>query len=461
LRNKTQIIKVSSISNIFYSFSNVLVNLILMPIFLEHWGVNLYGEWLLIFFSINGLVFLIQPSITVDSVHLSRLFIDNKEFESIKYFIVSGIKVLLYLFIFYLVFIFVTTFYFDKIQQKLTYVQDIKNIIIFFFYCSALQIIQLVFFSLLRSRSLSYLATNLLSFKIIIIIIFTYILLNTYDSTPSEYIKYLFLIESIILLIFVIRCSKFFYFKDIIKLTKSKINLNKYFFDKKLIIKKKYMFMFHSSELINYNLLPILIGLFFKTSMVSIYNIHFLLSRIPKIMTTSLYQAFRLELAQFKSSKSNYYYSLILLSLSFWCFLLYLLIVPLIINELILYLSSNKINLDSKLFLLIFIFSSIEVFWKSLILPFISSNNHEKISKYYFSTTLITFLIIIIFHEIKEISNFNFLFILIFQNFFLLLFMVNIFAKKFHKKPIDILRFIFKDFFNEILKLFNKYFKKS
>ena len=132
-----------------------------------------------------------------------------------------------------------------------------------------------------------------------------------------------------------------------------------------------------------------------------------------------------------------------------------------LINELILYLSSNKINLDSKLFLLIFIFSSIEVFWKSLILPFISSNNHEKISKYYFSTTLITFLIIIIFHEIKEISNFNFLFILIFQNFFLLLFMVNIFAKKFHKKPIDILRFIFKDFFNEILKLFNKYFKKS
>ena len=210
-----------------------------MPIFLEHWGVNLYGEWLLIVFSINGLVFLIQPSITVDSVHLSRLFIDNKEFESIKYFIVSSIKVLLYLIIFYLVFIFVTTFYLDKIQQKLTYVQDIKNIIIFFFYCSALQIIQLVFFSLLRSRSLSYLATNLLSFKIIIIIIFTYILLNTYDSTPSEYIKYLFLIESIILLIFVIRCSKFFYFKDIIKLTKSKINLNKYFFDKKLIIKKK------------------------------------------------------------------------------------------------------------------------------------------------------------------------------------------------------------------------------
>ena len=53
------------------------------------------------------------------------------------------------------------------------------------------------------------------------------------------------------------------------------------------------MFMFHSSELINYNLLPILIGLFFKTSMVSIYNIHFLLSRIPKIMTTSLYQAIK------------------------------------------------------------------------------------------------------------------------------------------------------------------------
>ena len=101
------------------------------------------------------------------------------------------------------------------------------------------------------------------------------------------------------------------------------------------------------------------------------------------------------------------------------------------------------------------------MFWKSLILPFISSNNHEKISKYYFLTTLITFLTIIIFHEIKEISNFNFLFILIFQNFFLLLFMINIFAKKFHKKPIDILRFIFKDFFNEILKLFNKYIKKS
>ena len=52
-----------------------------MPIFLEHWGVNLYGEWLLIVFSINGLVFLIQPSITVDSVHLSRLFIDNKKFS--------------------------------------------------------------------------------------------------------------------------------------------------------------------------------------------------------------------------------------------------------------------------------------------------------------------------------------------------------------------------------------------
>ena len=64
-----------------------------MPIFLIVSILNLYGEWLLIFFSINGLVFLIQPSITVDSVHLSRLFIDNKEFESIKYFIVSGIKV--------------------------------------------------------------------------------------------------------------------------------------------------------------------------------------------------------------------------------------------------------------------------------------------------------------------------------------------------------------------------------
>jgi hypothetical protein len=94
-----------------------------------------------------------------------------------------------------------------------------------------------------------------------------------------------------------------------------------------------------------------------------------------------------------------------------------------------------------------------------MILPFISSNNHEKISKYYFLTTLITFLFIILALRIKEISNFDFLFILIFQNLFLFLFVVNIFAKKFNKKPIDVLRFVFRDFFYETLKLFNKYFK--
>ncbi len=239
MKNKAKILETASISNIFYSLTNVLVHLILTPIFLKYWGVDVYGEWLLIFFAINGFVFLIQPNITVDSVHLSKLFINNKKFESSKYFFVSSIKILLYLFIFYLAFIFVTNFYLDAIHHKLKYVSNIKDIIIFIFYCSALQIIQLNFFSLLRSRSLSYIATNFLSLKIIIIIIFTYILFTKYDFTPNEYAKFLFIVEFVILLIFIIRCSKFFSFKDILKITKYRTNIKKYFFNKALISKKK------------------------------------------------------------------------------------------------------------------------------------------------------------------------------------------------------------------------------
>lgn len=456
MKNKNRIIGISSLSNIFYSFSNIISNLILTPIFISQWGVDLYGEWLLIFFVINGIIFLIQPSITVDSVNLSKIYTNKRYLESIIFFFILALKIIINLLIFLIIFFLIFYFFQKNINIKFTNIQNLEKIAFILFICASLQILQLVFLSLFRSRYLAYKAINILSLRIIILILFSYFLLKNFNFDPLEYVRFLLVIEVFINLILLLLSFNFFLQLSFKKIIKNKKIIKKYLFNKKLFYKKNYMFLFQSSEIMNNNLLPVIIGLYLNSSMIIVYNIHLICARVPRLFTTSLFQAFRLELSQFNGTSLKYNYSLLLLAISFWSCVIYLLFTPFILKFLVSYLSSNQINLDLKIFIFIYLFSSIEILWRSLILPVLTNNTHEKISKNYFFITSISYIFICFFLEFKIITNFNFIPILILQNLLLFFIAFNLFSKVLKKNKIIILNYIFFNFPKLLFKIISK-----
>jgi len=436
----------TSIGNLLYVFSSALSIFLIIPIFLSSWGAAKYGEWLTIFFFTNSISFIFQGKINVDSNYISSINFNTQKL--IIYFKKTLLVQLKQLFIIYLI-IFLL-FFFENLFFK-TFFNEINNyklIISILMMSSIINLFQINYLSIYRAKQKSDIFFKLISLKQLWNFINIFLFLKIFKFDVLEISISILILELIFLLI--INNYYFLLFSKEKVFFYNKINSNK---NIDLNVKKIQMTMFVFSEMTFNNLLPVLLGIFFTTTYVSSFHIHLQLSKIPRLVTMTINEAFRNVMGPLKENQKEgkYIYNsvMILVAINFWSFVLFSILIfftgEYIFNLLV---ANNLQYLKDYLFSIVLYFF-LESLWRSISTYNLSKNEHSQISRNYFFSSMFTLFFVILF--IKEI---NFMSFFILQQFYMLFCSISFLKTKF--KKVKFFNFIFIEFFKILLNILDK-----
>lgn len=432
----------TTVSNLIYVFTGSLGAVIVIPFYIDYFGSDKYGEWLSIIFFTNILVLIYQSKIIVDSNHITKLF-KNKTTQFLYYFKNSNSKIIKELFTICILIIFLLFFEDFFLKNYFSLINQYKIIIFILLLSVFFNILNFSFFSLYRSRGQThiYLIFNSIKqFTYFSLIIFT---LKYFNTDKIELI--LSLITLILELFFIIIIKKNYYKsnKKDKKILDNKINKK---FKLNLNQKKNYMLMYVSSDLIFYNITPIIIGIFLPISYVTSFYAHMQIAKIPRFFTITVNEGFRLAMGNLIGFKKKeiFNYLMFLFSLNFWSFIFFSFFI-IYFGEYVFNIITNfELEFLKYLLFIMYIYFFLDSLWRSLQTYSLATNNHSSFSKKYFLLSLLSLLLVLL--TIKKI---NYMYIFVTLQGILLFISFLSFKKIFIKNKV--LNYVFYYFFIHLI----------